>query len=209
MKKVSLTFITILICTTVFAQKTGAKSLYGIKGGLNISSFNESGTGVPSMKNKFDYNVGGFVEIKTADNWYIQPEIVFSKQGANFSFPVTVNGINYNTDNTFNLYYINIPVTFKYYASKQFCLEAGPQISFLTEANLVVRVVGRSNTQDAAKLFKSNDFGMNIGASCDITKNLFLNVRYTLGLSNIAITTDGENTVLKNNVIAACLGVKF
>ena len=161
------------------------------------------------MKNKFDYNVGGFVEIRTADKCYIQPEIVFSKQGANFSIPVTVNGINYNTDNTFNLYYINIPVTFKYYAAKQFCLEVGPQISFLTEANLVVRVVGRSNTQDAAKLFKSNDFGMNIGASCDITKNLFLNVRYTFGLTNIAITTDGDNTVFKNNVFAACLGVKF
>ncbi len=197
-----------MLLNTCLAQKT-QKPQFGLKGGMNISNLSSSGDGSPIMKSKINYNLGGFIEIKIGEKLFLQPELIFSKQGADFDYPIFINGINYDTKNTFNLYYLNFSTNIKYQASNNFSFEIGPQVSLLTSSNLVVSVLNKSNTQDVEKLFKDNDFGINIGANYNFNKNLFANVRYCVGLSNIAVTEEGDNTVLKNNVISINLGVKF
>jgi Outer membrane protein beta-barrel domain len=162
------------------------------------------------MKLKTDFGVGFFVTVKFAENWDIQPEINYSRQGSEFSINnVYSNGDTYNFTNAINLYYVNIPILFKYKATNNFSLEFGPQIGLLTEANLLVKANGRTNAQDFKKYFKDYDFSLLLGANYEFNKILFVNIRYSRGVNNIFVEQPNDNTVFKNNVFSLGLGARF
>ncbi|MFB9077140.1 porin family protein [Flavobacterium procerum] len=110
------------------------------------------------------FQVGGFAEINIWKKLFIQPELLYSAQGAKIDYP----GNNF----TVNLDYINVPVVAKYYITDAFTVEAGPQIGFL---------VSSKNIEDE----KTVDLGFNLGAGYNVTKNFSVGIRYTIGLSNI------------------------
>ncbi len=206
MKKISLIIVMIFAFGFVNAQK----AKFGLKAGLNIANANISGDGIPKTKSVTSFQVGFFTEINISKKFAFQPELLYSMQGTNFDLPVEVNGSIYNTNDTYKLSYINVPLMFKFYPEEKFYLEAGPQIGFLTSSKLEVEVIGYgSQTQDAKELFKSVDFGLNLGLGYNFSKRVTSNFRYNLGLSNIAETEPGDNTKIKNSVISISLGYIF
>jgi hypothetical protein len=70
---------------------------YGVKGGLNVA--NIGGEDVDDNKAKLGFHLGGFIGVSVAENFSIQPEVVFSLQGVKF-----------DDDQKLNLSYLNIPV---------------------------------------------------------------------------------------------------
>lgn len=205
MKKIILTAVAVF----AFGFANAQKAQFGIKGGLNIANQNFSGEEAPSPSSLIEINVGGFVEIKISEKFAIQPELLYSTQGSSFDLDLELDEGFFETSNKFKLSYINIPVMFKYYADKKLSLEAGPQIGFLTSSNLVVKTLGQTLTQDSKALFKSIDFGLNIGAGYDLTKKLSASLRYNFGLANIAETENGDNTKIINSVFSISLGYKL
>jgi Outer membrane protein beta-barrel domain len=204
MKKITLAVIAVL----VFGFANAQSSKFGIKGGLNFANQSFSGQGAPSASSVVGYNVGVFVEVKILDKLALQPELVYSSQGSEFSLRVPYNGNLYDTKNKFDIAYLNVPIMFKYYLVPKLNFEAGPQIGFLTSSKIVIQTLGQSVTQDAKNIFESIDFGFNIGAGFDFTEKLFANARYNIGLSNVA-KSDGSGGTIKNNVISLSLGYKF
>lgn len=104
--------------------------------------------------------------------------------------------------------YLNIPVLAKYYITDAFSVEAGPQIGFLLSA--------KSRGEDIKDLFKSTDYGLNLGIGYDFTENFALGVRYTIGLSDIADVPDDiqdypfvYNASFKNSNFALSLAYKI
>jgi Outer membrane protein beta-barrel domain len=203
----------VILCIFVlssFGICVAQKAKFGVKGGINIANQIFGGsTPNPTPSSIIGYNIGALVEIKLSDDIALQPELFYSREGAKFNLTLPVNGIIYNTQNEFDIRYINLPLILKYYASKEFCLEFGPQIGFLTSADLITKVQGQSITQNAKTLFNSNDFGLNFGLSNNFNSNLFLQGRYNFGLSNIAKTESGDDSIIKNRVISFSLGYKF
>ena len=53
---------------------------------------------------------------------------------------------------------------------------------------------------------KSLDFGLQLGAGVNITKNISVDARYGLGLANL---TSEEDSTYKNSSIFISLGYKF
>jgi len=205
MKKIILTAVAIF----AFGFTNAQKAQFGIKGGMNVANQSFSGDGAPSPSSLIGFHIGGFVDIKISDKFSIQPELLYSTQGSKFNMVVSDGNTEYNTENTVKLAYINIPVMFKYYATEKFSLEAGPQIGFLTNSEIEVNVLGQSVTQDAKELFESIDFGLNLGAGYDITKNISAGIRYNFGLVNVAKTEAGSNDSIKNSVFSISVGYKF
>src|SRR3970282_1702141 len=153
MKKIILSTLFVLAFGFTYAQK----AQFGIKGGLNSSNFSGDTEGV-DFKSRVGFNVGAFAAIKLSEKITLQPEILFSTQGAKAeNVTADVNGVNYTADIEFNLSYINVPVMFKYYVADKFNLEAGPQIGFLTSAETSTKVDGINQTvdQDAKDYFES------------------------------------------------------
>lgn len=188
MKKIILTVAAVFAFG--FANAQDVK--FGVKGGLNVANFSGDVDGNSAL---VGFHVGGFAEIKISEKFAVQPELLFSTQGAKFN--------EAGTDVNFNLSYLNIPVMAKYYVADKFSLEAGPQIGFLTNA----KAKAGSEKVDIKDDFESIDFGVNFGAGYDFTENLSAGLRYNLGLSNIA--KDSGNDKVHNNVFSLSVGYKF
>jgi len=207
MKKIILSSLLVL----VFGFANAQKAEFGIKGGLNSSNFSGDTEGV-DFKPKVGFNIGAFASIKLSEKITLQPEILFSTQGAKAeNVNANVNGVNYTADIDFNLSYINIPVMFKYYVADKFNFEVGPQIGFLTSAETSTKLEGFNQTvdQNAKNYFESVDFGFNLGAGYDFTNNISAGIRYNIGLSNILKTEAGDNSKSQNSVFSLSVGYKF
>ena len=205
MKKLFLTAAAVFAFS--FANAQDVK--YGAKAGLNISSI--TGDGTEDVSSKIGFQVGGFAEIKISDKFAIQPELLYSAQGAKTSYADVIEGFDVDVKATQKLAYLNIPVMAKYYVTEGFSLEAGPQLGFLlsAEQEATVSFEGESVTDSADNKedFNSIDFGFNLGAGYDVTENINLGVRYSIGLSNIL--KDSEDSKQNNSNIAIAVGYKF
>ncbi|CAA9200784.1 hypothetical protein FLA105534_03250 [Flavobacterium bizetiae] len=187
MKKVLLSAIAVMAFMSVSAQETR----FGVKAGLNLSTLTGDAEDAKSL---VGFQVGGFAEIKLTDKFAIQPEVLFSTQGAKFD---DIEG-----DSKTKLNYINVPVLAKYFITEAFSVEAGPQIGFLVSA--------KSDGEDIKDFTKSVDFGFNLGAGYNFTENLSVGLRYTLGLSPVNDNGDDfEDYTVRNGNFALAVGYKF
>jgi len=180
MKKIIVTVAAIF----AFGYANAQDVKFGVKGGLSNSSTTESGA-----KSLLGFHLGGFAEIKASDKFAVQPELLYSAQGAKF------DGVS------LNLNYINIPVMAKYYVADAFSIEAGPQIGFLMSA--------KSDGIDVKSVLKSTDFGLNLGAGYNLNETMSLGLRYNMGLSEIEKEIAAGDKGSKNTSIQLSFGYKF
>src|SRR3970282_628167 len=104
MKKNILSTLLVLAFGFTYAQK----AQFGLKGGLNSSNFIGDTEGM-DFKPRIGFNVGAFAAIELSEKITLQPEILFSTQGAEAeNVEAFVNGSIYTGDVKFNLSYINI-----------------------------------------------------------------------------------------------------
>jgi len=199
MKKIMLTAAAVL----AFAFSNAQETKFGVKAGLNLANLTGDYDGASSL---IGFHVGGFAEIKLTDKFAIQPELLYSAQGAKIEQTFFDESFEFDT----KLNYLNIPVLAKYYITEGFSVEAGPQVGFLLSA--------KEDGEDAKDYYKSVDFGFNVGAGYNFTENLSVGLRYTIGLSSIADVPDSEEGFedfdvsdidVKNSVFALSVGYKF
>jgi len=224
MKKVLLSAVALFVFGVASAQVK-----FGVKGGVNFATFTGAGADLIDAKMKVGFNVGGFAEIKFNDKFALQPELLYSLQGAK-GVSTDSNGLlNSSEDVKQNLSYLNVPVMVKFYPIKSLYVEAGPQVGFLVSAKEKTdgteidfnevsgneELVNVSTNEDVKDFYKSIDFDFNIGAGYEFTENLFAGVRYSIGLTDVS---DVPTTIsffgvsgfeMKNNVLSLSLGYKF
>ena len=114
MKKSGLIIIGLLITASVCAQNYDA----GIKGGLNLTGLSGD---MEDTNLKTAFHLGIFGQLMLSDNYTLQPELIYSGQGSNLK----------DSDYSFSLRYLNIPVIGKFYVTDQVNFQIGPQIGFL------------------------------------------------------------------------------
>src|SRR5690554_7991589 len=76
--------ITALLLAVLFSPTTQAQVLpkFGVKGGLNYSTFNSSDDGADDIEFKTGFLVGAFVDIPIpATPVSVQPEVLYAKYG--------------------------------------------------------------------------------------------------------------------------------
>lgn len=189
MKKIFL----VVAAVAFFAAQGIAQDLnFGAKGGVNLSKFIGDDANDSDMLTSF--HLGLVAEYMVNDQFAIQPELLFSAEGAKAETA--------KIESKSKLNYINIPVMFKYYVAPGFSINAGPQVGFLVDSKLEV---GDKDT-DTDDMFKTVDFGLGFGAAYKFNANMFLEGRYNLGLTKIMDKGDAN---VKNGVIQLSLGYMF
>lgn len=181
MKKIILAIV-LVTSTTLFAQD----AKFGVKAGLNLSK-------LPNFPNENDwrmgFNAGLLAHVHLTPSFSLQPEIVYSSQGAKFKD--FVNGEDLNL----KLNYINIPLLLQYNFNNGFRLQGGPQIGFLTGvADKVGDVELNSIESDD---FKSVDFSIPVGISYLGYSGFGADARYNIGVSNVL---EGSTKNVRNSV---------
>lgn len=182
-KKLWIACIAIALAGTVNAQEVKL----GVKLGMNVSSIN--GNNANNIDSKTGWVLGATAEVSLTDKFSIQPELLFSQQGAK-------SRNNY----TYDLNYITLPIMAKYYIADGFTVEAGPQFSFLVKDELVPDNGGATANTDAENF----DLTANLGLGYQLNNGIFFQTRYNLGL--VAIS---ENPDVKNGVFQMTLGYQF
>lgn len=170
---------------------TQAQTLhYGIKAGYNAANI---GGDVNDAKTLSAFHVGFLAEIELTDKFSIQPEVLYSAQGA-----------KYNSGRKSNIDYINVPILAKYYFIDELAVEAGPQIGFLTKSE----DKWNGETVDYKDETKSLDLSLPVGLSYRFPINVFIAARYVFGLSNFN-DLDNSNYKMNHQVFQASLGYRF
>src|SRR5664279_859187 len=184
MKTILLLFFAAIITVTASAQVK-----LGVKAGLSIADLTLSQ--VPSgysLSSKTDFNAGVFAMVPLFTSCYLQPELMYSGQGAATSVLGSSGKLNYN--------YLNVPVLFKYQHISGLFAETGPQIGFLLSAN----EKAPGGTLNATNATQSVDFSWAFGIGYQFSEfGLGIDARYNLGLTNVPKYNNNNGTE-KNSV---------
>jgi len=226
MKKITLTLLGLVAFSTSALAQQEVK--FGPKAGVNFATVN--GDDADDAKMLTGFHVGAFAEIKFNDKFAIQPEVIYSAQGAKVkeSGTETVMGVpvTYEAEGKAKLNYINVPIMAKYYITDNFAVEAGPYVGFLMtaeseyEATMTVAGVTQTekSTEDMKDSTNSIDFGVGVGASFNLDNGFFVGARYNLGLTKVGkeysetingVEYKSEAANIKNGVIQVGVGYKF
>ncbi len=199
MKK-SVLVIALMIMSTTFISAQ-EYVYFGVKGGVNFSSFTGDGyDDFVDPEERTSFHLGLLAEIPVSDRFSIQPEVLYSAQGYDIASRDNANDVEYQLD------YINVPVLAKFYLFNRFSIEAGPQIGFLVHEEVDTNPTGDGGDFELGEdQFKSVDFGVGLGLSYKFS-NFFVSGRYNIGLSDIY---DIEGVDAKNSVIQAGVGLMF
>ncbi|GGB74524.1 hypothetical protein GCM10007424_13060 [Flavobacterium suaedae] len=172
---------------TAFGVATQAQEIqFGVKAGVNIADLGGDADTEGSLTS---FHVGGVAEFKLTETFSVQPELLYSMQGANVADGVDLE-----------LNYLNVPIMAKYYLMEGLSIEAGPQVGFLLSAD--------QEGEDAKDTVKSVDFALNGGVAYDLPIGVFFQARYSAGLSDIN-DIEGVDEKATNNVISLSVGYKF
>lgn len=161
-------FITALSLSAMLAKAQHVE--LGLKAGVNFASIQQSNSG---YKSKTGVNGGLLAHIHLNKSWAIQPELVYSEEGAKY----TSNNVKHDL----NLNYLNIPVLLQYMTPSGFRLQTGPQIGLLLSAKDEVGDVAIDRKDNLS----STNFSWSFGAGYLLPVGLGFDARYNLGLSNI------------------------
>lgn len=186
MKKLLLVAV---ITVIGFTNGNAQEIKFGVKAGLNLAFI--TGDNTEDFTPNTDFHVGVMAEWKVSDKFSLQPELIYSGQGAD---------TNIDSEGRVALNYLNIPLIGKYYVTERLSLEAGPQIGFLLSSK-----GGSINYKD---FLKSTDFGANIGVGYKLDNGLNFGARYNLGLTNI-LDVDGFSDKNRNGVVQLSVGFFF
>jgi opacity protein-like surface antigen len=176
MKKILLSAVAVM-AFGVAAQAQSEEMKFGVKAGLNLTNFTgdfDEADGATS------FYVGGLVDLPVSGNFHVQPELLYSMEGADKA----------------SLSYLRVPIMAKYYVMEGLSLQAGPEVAF--------KVAAENDLMDEAT--KSIDFGIGAGVAYELPMGLFFDARYNLGLSNIS---ESDQVDFKNTGIQIGLGWRF
>jgi hypothetical protein len=175
-------FVTALLFAMSFSVQAQLLQI-GVKAGLNYANATGTGITVNNTNYKNDaitsYHAGLVARIGLTKGIAFQPELLYTTQGATYKDAFS--------EFTNELGYIAIPAVLILDLNKTFSLELGPQASFLLSEKKAF------NVEDS----NSFDFSVVGGLGIKITKSIFVQARYGLGLTEVSANAQAKNSVLQ------------
>jgi len=179
----------------MFLYQTGKaqETRFGVKGGFNYSTI--VGDLTTGLKFRFSGHGGIFVEIDFSEKFKLQPELLYSSQGFQFSTDLAAiqNGGAVGDDNDFRtnvqLNFITVPILGKFALNDKLDVEFGPQFGFLV--NQVTKFKDLDQASDVNADRRSSisgdfqlDYGAAVGLGITLSDNLSVSPRFYVGLRN-------------------------
>ncbi|MFD2823434.1 porin family protein [Lacinutrix iliipiscaria] len=171
--------LTIVVLTSTFYGFSQENGAYGVRAGINISNldFDPDATFGNTHRNGLAF--GFFAEYELGDKLLIMPELQYSSEGAK--------------EKDLRVDYIQAPIFFKYTISDRLHAGAGPLVG--------VKIHEENDG------FKNFSLSAQAGLEFAITDEIFIDARYTYGLTNILDEETGYKA--KNTNVQFGIGYKM
>ena len=213
-----------LLLISSFSFNTNAQNLsvphYGIKVGLNHSSFNytqynylflglvkpDDGLGLPTTTYNTGVKAGAFIDLKLSKRWYISPTVSYSQFGVISEKKRTWNVDTIRTTGnevkTYTMDYVTLDANFEYRVTDRFSLLVGPSGGYLIYNNVVKVVTEEDKKYEDdynGEILEVNtmDAGLNLGLSFFITEHLDVDLNLYLGMLGFENRDEGYQKSLQ------------
>lgn len=153
---------------------------YGVRGALNISNLDFEPDATFENKHRNGFAFAGFVDFGFSEELSLHTELQWSAEGGK--------------DENLRADYIQMPIMLKLSVSDRLSFGAGPQIALKTWEN-----------NDG---FSTFTFSGVVGAEYMITDELFVDARFSYGVTNI-LDEDLTDLEAKNHVMQFGFGIKI
>ncbi len=169
----------VLVCFTTICLAQEVR--YGVRGALNVSNLDFDPDATFENKHRNGFAFAGFVDYGFSEDLALHTELQWSAEGGK--------------DESLRADYIQMPILLKLSTSDRLSFMAGPQV--------------------ALKTWKDNDgfstftFSGVVGAEYMITDELFVDARFSYGVTNILDEDDIPNLEAKNHVMQFGFGIKI
>ena len=203
MKKLLLS-VFVMVATSSFVSAQDIS--FGAKAGVNFASI--GGDDTEDVDSRTGFHVGVVSEIMFTEQFGLQPELLYSMQGAQNE----ASDMGLTVKQELKLDYISLPILAKYKFTPGFSAHLGPQVGFLINAESEYEAkydgLTERETEDIKDYMNNIDFGIAGGLGYELNMGVFVNARYYMGLSNIF--DDGDSDYSQhNNVLQLSVGYMF
>jgi hypothetical protein len=221
MKRQILLFASIIISTLAIAQ---SKPTFGIRAGAshsgmkgetvdNLENMLDFANGMITTNNRTGFFVGGYASIPVSTLLSVEPALYYTQKGYDLKGDLNIKGMAFlgaNAKAKLNAQYIDMPVVLKANMNG-FQVFAGPQISYLTHADLrttagVFGINLLNNKMDASDQFNRWDAAVTAGVGYQLSRSLNITAAYDHGLSRV---DKNQNLNAYNRAFKVGLGVSF
>ncbi len=197
MKKLTTKLLTVLM---LVGFSYAAQAQFAARVGVNLANQSFSPE-IEGVSNAFSpgLHLGVTYEHMLSDALSLRPGVLFSMKGSKQE--IDFLGVTAEATSKFN--YLEIPIDFVYkmaMGDNMLNIHAGPYVGMLMTAKV--------EDDDVKEDVESLDYGLNLGLSYHFGK-IGVGVNYGLGLANIAKTEDGDDSTVKNNVLALFASYAF
>jgi hypothetical protein len=204
--------ILILILVTMSIGLVYAQSVFGIKGGMNISRITGDDA-VSSSDSHLGFHGGAFMQYNLMEAFIIQPELLYTQKGYNYKY--TLADIDYKIRNSYD--YVEVPLLLKLNVAVgdlKIQPYVGPAVSYLISAKTKETLSDGSTTithnNDVADQMNKLAFGFAVGAEIEFMNRFMFGGRYNFGLSDIyQKDVEGQGPDVQNGVFMLSLGYLF
>ena len=172
--------LTLLLFVGISTLTFSQETKYGVRGGLNISNLDFEPDADFSNLHRNGFVFGGFVDYGFTESLSLQVELQYSAEGAKAD--------------EFKADYIQMPIMLRFHLGDKITIGAGPMASLKTWKN-----------QDIFSTFSFSGVG---GIEYMITDDLFIDARFSYGITNI-LDEDLDGIEAKNNNIQIGFGIKL
>jgi hypothetical protein len=221
MKKQIILFSSVLISTLAMSQ---VKPSFGIRAGVssasikgqaadNLNSLLDFTQGAVTTTTHTGFFAGGYVSLPLSEAVSLEPALYYSQKGYELNGDIAIKGADFlgaNAKARLTTNYIDMPVLLKVNLNG-FQVFAGPQVSYLTSADLktTAGVFGfnlLNKTLDATSQFNQWDAGVTGGIGYQFSNGVNISAAYDHGLTK---TDANRNMDAYNRSFKVGLGFKF
>lgn len=179
--KISAVFLLVLGVSVTSNAQVSDGSQFGVKGGANFSNLYTEDVDDNNVLTSF--NAGVFASLPITDFIAIQPELLYSRKGAELVYDSALA----SGTAKFKLNYIEAPVLLKMNLVKNFNVHVGPYFAYLVDAQVTNE--SESGSLDFEETYDNDDFnkfdvGLAAGVGIDLD-NVGIGLRYNYGLSTV------------------------
>jgi len=186
MKLFKLFILTIAI--SFFIEKADCQTLFGVKGGGNLTNGVFEGS---TTNYALNFHAGLVTQIHLANKIGLDIELLYSRKG----WKIPNDALNYNE--RINLTYLNLPILFDYKIIEKLSVYAGPEFGY--------KINETGNRAAPVLEYEKFDFGITFGTRYTLNSKLGIDLRYVYGFKDLVksqvIYTDMYGTVTSRDRI--------
>ena len=190
-----------------------AQSVFGVKGGMNISRVTGDDSPV-SADSHLGWHGGLLMRLYVSESLVLQPELLYTQKGYNYKYTDSVANVDYRIRDSFD--YVELPVLLKLNVNAgDVGLQpyAGAAVSYLVNAKSKETIsndnVSITYNHDVKDDVNALAFGFLVGADVVIMQKYLVGGRYNFGLSNIWKDGHEGGSDVQNGVLMLSLGYLF